>query len=543
MRMAVFDHVVRSVVFGGFMFYGKKWLMVFICIWGLCRGVTVYAQEADLTSAVIIAEGFQKNQSIADGNRGTYSICKETGSVEISSETGIAGIYVEFDRIPTEWTVTNPADGTSITCGKHGMLHEFADVVAAFGSLPQTLLLEFPQGTVVADVYAFGEGELPAFVQNWEPPCEEADLLLLTSHSDDEQLFFSGVLPYYAGERGLQVQVAYVVQHFEANGVQNHVRPHELLDGLWTVGVRHYPVMSEFPDLYAESKDREKAFNQAIKAYESAGIAYTDFLGYIIECLRRFKPLVVVSHDLDGEYGHGAHVVCAQALTEAIALAADEKAYPESFEKYGVWETEKVYLHLYEENPIVMDWDVPLEHFGGKTAFEVSQEGFGCHKSQHWTWFYKWMYGNAERPIKKAVDIRSYSPCHYGLFYTKNGLDTMGGDFLENVVTYEERRMIAEREAEEKRLAELEAQKAAEEAKKAEEEAAKKAEEERLKQQEAEQKQEEALLAEAVRQAEAAEKEALKKRIYICGVAGGILLVGIIVSVIARRRNRRESYK
>ena len=33
--------------------------------------------------------------------------------------------------------------------------------------------------------------------------------------------FFAGILPYYAIERKLSVQVAYLVQHFEASGVQN----------------------------------------------------------------------------------------------------------------------------------------------------------------------------------------------------------------------------------------------------------------------------------------------------------------------------------
>ena len=86
-----------------------------------------------------------------------------------------------------------------------------------------------------------------------------------------------------------------------------------------------------------------------------------------------------------------------------------------------------------------MDYDVPLEAFGGKTAYEVSCDGFACHESQHWTWFYKWIYGSEENPITKASQIRSYSPCKYGLYYTKVGVDTIGGDFFENVDTYGER--------------------------------------------------------------------------------------------------------
>ena len=87
----------------------------------------------------------------------------------------------------------------------------------------------------------------------------------------------------------MNVQVAYVVQHYEANGVENHQRPHEQLDGLWTVGVKNYPVMSDFPDLYAQSKDREVAFNEAKKVFEAAGVTYDDFVQYMTECFPRFK--------------------------------------------------------------------------------------------------------------------------------------------------------------------------------------------------------------------------------------------------------------
>ena len=84
-----------------------------------------------------------------------------------------------------------------------------------------------------------------------------------------------------------------------------------------------------------------------------------------------------------------------------------------------------------------MDWDKPLESLGGKTAFQKTQEGFDCHKSQHWTWFYNWIYGKNNQ-ITKASQIEKYSPCEYGLFYTTVGVDVTGGDFMENVISHSE---------------------------------------------------------------------------------------------------------
>lgn len=395
-----------------------------------------YAMEASSENSVIEADGFSNGKSLSDDNTNTYTKALKDNEIKISNEEGISAVYIKFDRIPTEWTMKTEA-GDVITCGRNSFLHEFVNVRDLVGKLPDEVILNFEEGTVIADVYAFSDGDIPEWVQIWQPPCEAADLLLVSSHSDDEQLFFLGVLPYYAGELGMEVQVAYVIQHFEVNGVQNHQRPHEQLDGLWTVGVRNYPVMSEFPDLYAQSKNRQEAFSQAEKVFQGAGITYDDFIAYMTECIRRFKPSVVVSHDLDGEYGHGTHVVAAAALTEAIECSTDAEKYPESARKYGVWEIQKLYLHLYEENPIVMNYDLPLENFGGKTAYQVSCDGFACHKSQHWTWFYKWIYGSEENPYTKASQIKTYSPCNYGLYHTTVGTDTVGGDFFENVVTHE----------------------------------------------------------------------------------------------------------
>ena len=393
------------------------------------------AQQAKYSDTLFSVENIEQADSLYDGDRKTYTTVKKDTAIILERQDGIAHIYIEFDRLPTGWSLV--IDGYSIKCGKENFLHDYVDVKNLTGNIPTKVELKFPENTVIADIYGFSQGELPDFVQVWNAPCEKADLLLISSHSDDEQLFFAGVLPYYAIERKLNVQVAYMVQHFELDDEQNHSRPHEQLDGLWTVGVKNYPVMSNFPDVYSESKDSDIAFKEAEEAFLEKGVTYDDFKAYITELLRRFKPLVVVSHDLNGEYGHGTHVLCASALTEAVLLAQEKENYPQSAQEYGVWQTQKVYLHLYDANKITMNWDKPLESLGGKTAFQKTQEGFGFHKSQHRTWFYDWIYGK-DNQITKASQIEKYSPCEYGLFYTTVGIDTIGGDFMENVISHSE---------------------------------------------------------------------------------------------------------
>lgn len=424
----------------------KRFLISVIFVIGMIflLSIGVFADEADYSDTKFEVSGFPEVENLSDADRATYSTAVGEASVILSRTDGISSLYIVHDTVPKVWSVTDADSGKSFTCGAKGFLHEYVDVSELFGSSVKSLTLSFSDGASICDIYAFSEGELPDFVQIWDEPLERADLMLVSSHSDDEQLFFAGVLPYYAGERGLDVQVIYMVQHFELYGEINHQRPHEQLDGLWAVGIRNYPVISNFPDLYAESDDRETAFSEACAAFAAEGVTYDDFVKYLTDNIRRFKPLVVVSHDLDGEYGHGTHVMCSAALADAVKLAADASYDIQSAEQYGgAWCVNKLYFHLYGENKITLDLDTPLEAFDGKTAFEMTQYGFSFHESQHWTWFNEWIYGTDDEPITRATQIKKYSPCEYGLYFTSVGYDSEGGDFFENVTPYSERNDVS----------------------------------------------------------------------------------------------------
>ena len=357
---------------------------------------------------------------LTDGDETTYTKVTDGDSVIIRSDTGISSMYVIFDRIYGEWMLSDGAE--DVICGKNDFLHEYINITEIFGDSPKMLTLTFSgHDCFLSELHIFGDGEVPMWVQQWEPPCEEADLMLTSTHIDDEQLFFAGILPYYAGECGLAVQVVYFTDPFTY-----HDRPHEQLNGLWTVGVRNYPVSGEFMDAYSENAEDAYAHQREV------GFEQEDMVRFQVEMIRRFRPHVVVGHDINGEYGHGQHMINCETLMEALELASDSSYDPDSVLAYGVWNTPKTYIHLWEENPVVMDWDKPLEAFGGKTAFQVSQEGFLCHQSQQWTWFNRWIFGkNGE--ITKASEIKTYSPCFYGLYRTNVGLDRTGGDMFENI--------------------------------------------------------------------------------------------------------------
>ena len=129
------------------------------------------------------------------------------------------------------------------------------------------------------------------------------------------------------------------------------------------------------------------------------------------------------------------------------------------------------------------------------------------------------MYGTADRPIKKATDILTYSPCNYGLYYTSVGNDVVGGDFFENVKTYEQRYLEEQERLEQERL----------EQERLEQE---RLEQERLEQERLEQ---ERLEQERLEQ-ERIQKENAKR---IALVIAGVLVLLVVVSVIILRKNKR----
>lgn len=214
---------------------------------------------------------------------------------------------------------------------------------------------------------------MPEDVQTWKTPCDNADILVFATHADDEILFLGGVLATYGGEQNLSVQVAYMCE-FTTSA---KIREHEKLDGLWESGIKHYPVCGDFPDLYSQTLEAAK------KQY-----VYDDVKAYTTSCIRRFKPLVVVTQDLNGEYGHGGHMLFSHAVAESVETSNDSSVFPESASNYGTWDVPKTYLHLYTENKITMNLRLPLSRMGNRTSIEVQTAAYKKHVSQQWCWFY-----------------------------------------------------------------------------------------------------------------------------------------------------------
>ena len=137
---------------------------------------------------------------------------------------------------------------------------------------------------------------------------------------------------------------------------------------------------------------------------------------------------MIVSHDIRGEYGHGIHRLCADLAINSIEYAMSEKRHPASYQQYGPFQVQKLYLHLYQRTDrdvsILMDWDAPLISFGGQTGFQLALNAYQqFHLSQH-------------RYEQYSVEPRSskYSSYLFGLYYSAVGEDILKNDFMENIL-------------------------------------------------------------------------------------------------------------
>lgn len=500
----------------------KKFLFITLLIIFTAYSGKQAAHAAELSPELTLSNNGKKANLTDDSHYTSVTFNKED-TITVSSKDGsqIHGIYISWDSKPMSWTLTT--DSKDMACGANGFLHEYV----ALDTPSASLTIHIPANSMRVDgIRIFSEGDLPHDVQVWNPPCERADIMVVSAHADDELLFFGGVLPTYSYLYDADIQVVYMCEFWTTA----KVREHEKLDGLWEAGIRNYPTCGNFYDQYCEdAKDAKKKYK------------YDSLVSFLVEQIRDFQPQVLVTHDIYGEYGHGFHILTCQALMDAVEFAADDSMYPESKELFGVWNTPKTYLHIFPANTIKLDLHIPIEKdYAGRTALEILEAAYEKHVSQQWCWYY-------------VADDYEYSTADFGLYRTLVGPDTTN-DLLCNLKTYKvqeveeqarieaEAAALAARKAEEERL---EAERIKEE--QARIEAEKKAEEERLAKeeqarQEIIQKAEEEKAAikaeqEAIREADAAgytaEINNLTAELVSAQNSTKLLFGGLILSLIA----------
>ena len=376
----------------------------------------VYAQDSskNLTNTAVYTVNNQSwAGSTVDDNYQSYWYTNNAANkyFRIESSEPIKYLYVCYAFKPSELVIQTSIDGREWEDIYYEESDEFYHVTYTFDvptKLIRILGTQTSEGKFgVVEFKVFSDGILPDYIQIWEPSYDTVDMLIFSAHPDDEAVFFSGLIPYYSGEMDKRVAVVYMT-------ASDPCRRSEALNYQWAMHQTHLPIFAYFEDVYEEF-----TYN-----YTRSRWGEENTLNYLVSIIREKKPEVIVSHDLNGEYGHGNHIYTAKCLLEAVELANDSEYHPESADTFGIHEVKKLYLHLYPDNQIHMDvFDEPIDEYDGLTAIEIAQVGILQYASQ------------LKYQVVRVHDTESEFSCYdYGLAYTTVGFDTEGNDMFENTI-------------------------------------------------------------------------------------------------------------
>ncbi len=254
-------------------------------------------------------------------------------------------------------------------------------------------------GITEARVYA--QGRVPDMVQSWQAAGDKVDMMVIAAHPGDEFLFFGGAIPQAVLE-GKNVLVVYVADcGFE--------RFAEAMDGLAAVGVTMQPVCLGLKNGTPDDYDEAVEMWGLETCYEA-----------MVDVIRRYKPDVLLTHDVEGENGDEQHKLTSFTLRRALLLATDPETYPDSAQEYGVWDVKKAYIHRYEGNVLAFDPDAPVDEWEGWTLREMTELAFS-----------KYLIVGDDFDLE---DGEEYSPYSYGIVRSSIEADDVEKTaFFENI--------------------------------------------------------------------------------------------------------------
>lgn len=328
-------------------------------------------------------------------------VCEPGGEIKIGwgEDVPVRSAYLQFSFEAAPFSVSlYDAEGGLVTAYEGTQfLNNLLPVPAEARRL---VIRAEEEEMLVSTLKMYTEGDVPGF-HPWDTSVSKTDLMIIATHPDDEVLFLGAVIPLYEGNGNRNS-----VEVFTCS--TKRTRHEEALNAAWCLGSRQEPVFLDYEDIAAQKKN--------IKAQPLDALTVS-----LVRQIRKYRPEVVVSQDVNGEYGHWRHKRTVEAVKLAVENAQDSAFDPASAEEYGAWQVKKLYLHLFPEDRITLDVLSPLEKMGGRTAFEVAQEAFQCHVSQ---------LGGRHSVTNAGV----YALSEFGLAYSAVGADTPGvNDMFEHI--------------------------------------------------------------------------------------------------------------
>ncbi len=309
-------------------------------------------------------------------------------------------MVVEWSSAPETFELI--LDGTQVTVdNKDEKLHF---TFATGGACEIGIRVSNPKDAV-CELRVYEQGRTPEILQDWQAAGDKVDMMVIVAHQGDEFSLFGGAIPQAVAE-GKEVLVVYMTDC-------GRDRYAEAMNGLWSVGVRTHPVFLGLEN------GNPRAYEDAIEMW---GLEET--YETLTSLLRRYKPDVVLTHDINGEENDNQQKLTSATVRRAVLLATDEAVYPEDAQQYGAWDVDKTYIHLYEANVITVDIEQMPEGLNGWTIRDALRAAL--HKNG--------LLDNADlNKVYIREDESQYSMHSFGLIRTNVGYDEIGNSFFENI--------------------------------------------------------------------------------------------------------------
>lgn len=242
----------------------------------------------------------------------------------------------------------------------------------------------------------YGEGVLPATVQQWTTGDPEPDVLLVVAQPGEEFTVFGGLLPVLL-DHGADVRVLYMTE-------TTAQARNESFAALYALGLRVQPLIAGF--IGRGGTDYE--ILQSKKEWGANGSPHLVLQAH----LAALQPAVVISYASDAAQENGMHRLTGETVAKALSALAQEKDAP--------WQPAKYYVLAADDADdgaalTVPDGAAQLVSYGGRSGDELAQAALD-------TWFASLV---VLRPQVAAG-------CAYRLVSSTVGADT-GSDLLEHV--------------------------------------------------------------------------------------------------------------
>jgi LmbE family N-acetylglucosaminyl deacetylase len=269
-------------------------------------------------------------------------------------------------------------------------------------------------------------GPAPVRAYDWQPPPDKITLLAVWAHPDDEGIWGGGSLPYYSSVLNVPTMLVCMT----AGG--GPPRDDELRCAAWNYGLRYEPLFGRFADINSSGVTNNPYTNSIDMTWDYwAGVGFRGdgsdveagkarAINYVAEQIRRYRPDVIITHDINGEIGHDNHKATAYAVIHAFFVAADPNATATNLAGLPPWQAKKLYVHLYPTNRFFHEfWETPYASLTNQTPRQAATIGLTCHVSQ-----------GPDREIVASV----YRPTYYrsawpsewwGLYASMVGPDTV----------------------------------------------------------------------------------------------------------------------